>query len=269
MNLRAVNIYLKEEKRMKKIINALLIDDTESVLSKTKQYFSSHAVINIKETINNGKEGLEYILKHQNEIDIILMDIIMPEVDGISILEEMQKQNINKSVIVLTSYSKDSAMKLVREYNIDYFMPKPINMEILEKRILSVVNNDIVTEEAKDNKIEIAISRMLHSLGIPSHIRGYQYIRESVYMMYENPDMIGGITKCIYPEIANRFDTTASRVERAIRHAIEVSWARGDYDVMEELFGNSVDFDRSKPTNSEFIATLADNLRLKNKVVFS
>lgn len=253
---------------MKTTINALLIDDTESVISKAKQYFSSHAVIKLKETINNGKDGLDYLLKHHKEIDIVLMDIIMPEVDGISILEELEKHNIKKNIIILTSYSKEAAMKLVNQYNIDYFMLKPINMQTLEKRILSIMNNEVI-EEAKDNKIEIAISRMLHSLGIPSHIRGYQYIRESIYMMYENPDMIGGITKCIYPEIASRFDTTASRVERAIRHAIEVSWARGDYDVMEELFGNSVDFDRSKPTNSEFIATLADSLRLKNKLVFS
>lgn len=254
---------------MKTTIKALLIDDTESVLSKTKEYFSSHAVIELVKTINNGKEGLEYIVKHHDEFDIILMDIIMPEIDGIRILEEMKNKNINKNVLVLTSYSKDAAMRLVSGYNIDYFMPKPIDMEVLEKRILSIVNCELEVEEKKDSKIEIAISKLLHSLGIPSHIRGYQYIRESVYMMYENPDMIGGITKCIYPEIASRFDTTASRVERAIRHAIEVSWARGDYDVMEELFGNSVDFDRSKPTNSEFIATLADNLRLNNKLIYS
>lgn len=254
---------------MKTTIKVLLIDDAESVLSKTKEYFSSHAVIELVKTINNGKEGLEYIVKHHDEFDIILMDIIMPEIDGIRILEEMKNKNINKNVLVLTSYSKDAAMRLVSGYNIDYFMPKPIDMEVLEKRILSIVNCELEVEEKKDSKIEIAISKLLHSLGIPSHIRGYQYIRESVYMMYENPDMIGGITKCIYPEIASRFDTTASRVERAIRHAIEVSWARGDYDVMEELFGNSVDFDRSKPTNSEFIATLADNLRLNNKLIYS
>lgn len=254
---------------MKTKINALLIDDNESVLSKAAEYFGSHAVISLKETINNGQDGLEYILKHHDEIDIILLDIIMPDVDGISILEEMKSLNINKSVIVLTSYNKDAAMKLLSNYDVDYFMAKPVNMEILEKRVLSIVNDSFAVEDVKDTKIELTISKMLHSLGIPSHIRGYQYIREGIYMMYENPDMMGGITKCIYPEIANRYDTTASRVERAIRHAIEVSWTRGDYDVMEELFGNSVDFDRSKPTNSEFIITLADNLRLKNRMVVS
>lgn len=253
---------------MKTTINVLMIDDTESFIDKTKKYFSSHAVINVVKTIGNGKEGLDYILKNQNSFDMILMDIIMPEVDGISILEEMQKHNIKKNVIILTSYKKEATVKMVNQFDVDYYMIKPIDMNALEKRILGIANLE-ETEEEKDNKIEIEISKVLHSLGIPSHIRGYQYIRESIYMMYENPDMIGGITKCIYPEIASRFDTTASRVERAIRHAIEVSWSRGDYDVMEELFGHSVDYDRSKPTNSEFIATIADSLRLNNKLVNS
>ena len=254
---------------MKTNINVLMIDDNESIISKTMEYFSSHAVINVVKTINNGKEGLDYILNNQNSFDIILMDIIMPEMDGISILEEMKKNNIRKNVIILTSYKKESTVKMISRYDVDYYMLKPFDMNALEKRIIEVVEPDTAESTVKSNKVEIEISKLLHSLGIPSHIRGYQYIRESVYMMYENPDMIGGITKSIYPEIAIRFDTTASRVERAIRHAIEVSWARGDYDLMEELFGHSVDYDRSKPTNSEFIATLADNLRLNKKLVLS
>lgn len=253
---------------MKTNINVLMIDDNESIIKKTVEYFSSHAVINVVKTINNGKEGLDYILNNSNAFDIILMDIIMPEMDGISILEKMKQNNVKKSVIILTSYKKESTIKMISRYDVDYYMLKPFDMNALEKRILEVVE-PVEEETIKSNKVEIEISKLLHSLGIPSHIRGYQYIRESVYMMYENPDMIGGITKSIYPEIAMRFDTTASRVERAIRHAIEVSWARGDYDLMEELFGHSVDYDRSKPTNSEFIATLADNLGLNKKLVLS
>ena len=255
---------------MKTAINVVMIDDNTSICNKAVEYFSSHAMINIVKTISDGKEGLDYILNNQNDFDMILMDIILPDIDGISILEEMKNHNIKKHVIVMTSYKKEYTIKMVNQYDVDYYMIKPIDMNILEKRILEITNSiEIKEEEKKDNKIEIEISKLLHSLGIPSHIRGYQYIRESIYMMYENPDMIGGITKCIYPEIAIRFDTTASRVERAIRHAIEVSWSRGDYDVMEELFGHSVDYDRSKPTNSEFIATLADNLRLNKKLVVS
>ena len=251
---------------MKTRINVLVVDDNESTLKEMSKYFGSHAVIKIVKTINNGPESLDYILNNQNEFDLILMDIIMPEVDGLTILEEMAKNNIRKNVIVLSSYKKESTIKLVSNYDVDYYMIKPVNYQILEKRILEISTPAVEEIEVKDNKIELEISKLLHSLGIPSHIRGYQYIRESVYMMYQNPDMLGGITKTIYPEIAHKFDTTASRVERAIRHAIEVSWSRGDYELMDEIFGHSVDFDRSKPTNSEFIATLADTLRLNKKV---
>ena len=113
------------------------------------------------------------------------------------------------------------------------------------------------------NNLQISITKILHELGIPSHIKGYQYIRDGVSLLFENPDMIGGITKELYPELASKFDTTVSRVERAIRHAIEVSWNRGNWDLMEEIFGNSVDIDKAKPTNSEFIVTVADKLRLE------
>ncbi len=252
---------------MKTTVNVLVIDDSKNIIDKVTKHFSSHAVIHVVKTCTSGKEGLEYIINHQKDFDFLLMDIIMPEVDGICILEEMKQRNIKKNTIILTSYGKEEAIRLVSAYDIDYFMLKPVDMDVLEKRILAVENTSADPVEEKDSKVELAISRLLHSLGIPSHIRGYQYIRESIYMMYENPDMIGGVTKCIYPEVAMRFDTTASRVERAIRHAIEVSWARGDYELMDELFGHSVDFDRSKPTNSEFIATLADSLRLNKELL--
>ena len=113
------------------------------------------------------------------------------------------------------------------------------------------------------NNIEIAITKMLHELGMPSHIKGYQYIREAICMVYNNPEMIGGITKELYPELSIKFNTTVSRVERAIRHAIEVSWNRGNWEFMEDVFGHSVDIDKAKPTNSEFIVTVADKLRLE------
>ena len=116
------------------------------------------------------------------------------------------------------------------------------------------------------SNLQINISRMLHSLGMPSHIKGYQYVREAISMVYSNPEIVGGITKELYPELASKFDTTVSRVERAIRHAIEVSWNRGDWDLMEEVFGHSVDIDKAKPTNSEFIVTVADKLKLEQYV---
>ncbi len=255
-----------EETKMEKKINALVIDDNVNLLKSIKQYFSSHAVINIYETATDGEEGLEKIIQNQNNIDIIIMDLIIPKLDGISLLEKLKENHLDKKIIVLTSYKNEETIKLANEYNISYYMLKPYNNEILEKRIINAMENKKEHLELTTEKVRLSISKLLHDLGVPSHIKGYQYIRESIYLMYENPDLVGGITKELYPEIAVKFDTTSSRVERAIRHAIEVSWNRGDYDLMEEIFGHSVDYDRAKPTNSEFIATLADKLRIDKKV---
>lgn len=266
MKSRAVNIG-KGRKQMEEKVKVLIIDDNETMISNIEQYFSSHAVIEILGKAYNGKEGMEQILKNHNQYDLIIMDVLMPEVDGIEILQQMAQRGIKKKVIILSSYKKDYVIKQAAKYDVNYYMMKPFSMEALEKRILEVVASDEKMLDDLTSNIQLAITKLLHSLGVPSHIKGYQYIRESVYMMYNNPDMIGAITKEIYPEIADKFDTTASRVERAIRHAIEVSWNRGDYDLMEEIFGHSVDYDRAKPTNSEFIATLADKLRMDKKYI--
>ena len=119
----------------------------------------------------------------------------------------------------------------------------------------------------QEHDLEQDVTDMIHEIGVPAHIKGYQYIRDGVGLIFDNPEMIGGITKELYPELASKFDTTVSRVERAIRHAIEISWNRGDIDLMEEVFGHSVDYDRAKPTNSEFIVTLSDKLRLEYSMV--
>ena len=140
-------------------------------------------------------------------------------------------------------------------------MLKPFEVSDLENRIRSIdesLNND---QPSKD--LKISLTKLLHELGMPSHIKGYEYIREGIILLYNDPSIIGGITKELYPEIADKYNTSVSRVERAIRHAIEVSWNRGNLDLMEEVFGHSVDYDKAKPTNSEFIVTLADKLKLE------
>ena len=252
---------------MSKKINVLMIDDNEYIVNKVKQYFSKHEAIDLVLTAVNGKEGLDLIVNQKDKYDLILMDLIMPEIDGIALLEKMKEKNIQKHVIILTSYKKEYTVKAVSEYNIDYYMLKPFNLESLEKRILEIMNVKERKVSDKEMDLRIKISDMLHNLGVPSHIRGYQYIRDGIVMMYEEPDMLKGITKEIYPELALKYNTTTSRVERAIRHAIEVSWSRGDYQLMDKYFGNSIDYDKSKPTNAEFIITLTDRLRLDNKVV--
>ena len=248
----------------------LVVDNNKNITSKIKEQFSSHAVIKVVKTIENGSEALDYILECKNEYDIIVMDLILPEIDGLTILEKMKQQNIKKKVIILTSYKKEYTVNMTNMYGVSYYMLKPFSILALETRLIELGNSSYLKAERlneKENEVHVAISKLLHQLGIPSHIKGYSYIRESVFLFYKNSDAYSGITKEIYPEVALRFSTTASRVERAIRHAIEVSWTRGDYDLMEEIFGNSVAFDRAKPTNSEFIATIADRLRYDRKLL--
>ena len=247
----------------------LIIDDNESLIDMIKEYFKDNESISIALSANDGLEGLEKIGNCQGEYDVVLLDLLMPKKDGLYVLEQMKMLDINKPVIVATSYNSVNAINEVASYGVNYFILKPFDLPDLEKRIMSINNRNSKgkTIDLLQTSLNTTITRMLHDLGIPSHIKGYTYIREGICLVYEKPSMIGGITKELYPALASRFNTTTSRIERAIRHAIEVSWNRGDLDYMEELFGHSVDIDRAKPTNSEFIVTLADKLRIENHKV--
>ena len=197
---------------------------------------------------------------------MIILDLVMPNVDGIEVLKYLRNHNVDKKVIVLTSYNSQEMIRKVSELGADYFILKPFELDLLENKILEVSNNNSINGESIDlynNNLQISITKALHELGVPSHIKGYQYIREGITLVYNNPKIVGGITKELYPEIAKKYNSTTSRVERAIRHAIEISWNRANWDFMEDLFGYSVDIDRAKPTNSEFIVTIADKLRLE------
>lgn len=253
--------------------NLLIIDDNKNLVNMIKEYFKDHADINVTLEASDGVEGFRLIEKKQEEYDLILLDLIMPNKDGISILENMKEKGIEKKIIVLTSYNTQDMIRKVSEMGICYFMLKPFELADLEKRIIEVSEGVKFGGESIDvyhNNLQISITKTLHELGVPSHIKGYQYIREGVSLVYEKPEIVGGITKELYPEIAKKFDTTISRVERAIRHAIEVSWNRGNWQLMEDIFGHSVDIDKAKPTNSEFIVTVADKLRLEyNKPLIS
>ena len=244
----------------------LVIDDNENLVDMIEEYFSDHEFIKVVLKAYSGEEGINLIENKINDYDVIILDLIMPNKDGIYVLEQMKRKNIYKPVIISTSYNSDEMIRRVSEYGVHYFLLKPYELSDLENRIMESVNKE--DKESKNiniyhNNLQISVTKILHELGVPSHIKGYQYIREGIMLIYNNPDMIGGITKELYPEIASKYDTTVSRVERAIRHAIEVSWNRGDWDLMEEIFGHSVDIDKAKPTNSEFIVTVADKLRLE------
>ena len=251
---------------MKNSINVLVIDNNELMTKEIEKYFSSHEVIKVVACKNDGEEGLSFIINHHHEIDIIVMDLILPRLDGLFILSELDRRNIHKKVIITTNYRDDNIMDEANSYGVDYYMLKPINFLNLEKRILSIKNYN------KTNKLfnhEMIVSDLLHKLGIPSHVRGYQYIKYGIMIVYEGGNRLSYITKDVYPEIARKYDTTPTRVERAIRHAIEISWTRGDLNIMEEIFGNSLNINRDKPTNSEYLSTIADRLKLKQNLVYS
>lgn len=250
---------------MKKI-NVLVVDDNKNLIQMMKEYFKNNSDIAISLEAYDGQEGIRMIEKKQDEYDIVLLDLIMPNKDGVTVLEEMKEKGIDKKVIVLTSYNTQEMIRRVSELGISYFILKPFELNDLEKRIIEVsegMKYGGKTIDLYHNNLQISITNILHELGVPSHIKGYQYIRESITLIYENPELVGGITKELYPEVAKKFTTTVSRVERAIRHAIEVSWNRGNWQLMEDIFGHSVDIDKAKPTNSEFIVTVADKLRLE------
>ena len=247
-------------------VRLLVVDDNENLVMMVKDYFEDHEKISVVKEAHNGEDAVKLIEESLDLFDVLLLDLIMPKKDGIYVLEELKKKGIDKPVIIGTSFNADETIARVSKYNPKHFILKPFDMVDLERRIMDAVNfipDNTSKVNLYHNNLEISVTKLLHGLGVPSHIKGYQYIREGVLLMYEKPDIVGAITKELYPEIANRFDTTVSRVERAIRHAIEVSWNRGDIDLMEEVFGHSVDYDRAKPTNSEFIVTVSDKLRLE------
>lgn len=245
-------------------IKVLMIDDNVNLIEMVQDYFEDNSRIEIVGKAYDGEEGLKIIKEGTLKYDVIILDLIMPKKDGIGVLKDLKEANISCNVIVATSYNAPDTIRRVSEMGASYYILKPFDMMDLEDRIIDMVSDiDKKSINLISNNLQKSISKLLHELGMPSHIKGYQYIREAISMVYDNPEIMGGITKELYPELAIRFGTTVSRVERAIRHAIEVSWNRGDWDLMEEVFGHSIDYDKAKPTNSEFIVTLADKLRLE------
>ena len=250
---------------MDKLIRVVAIDDNEAVLGSVKKYFKGSDKVEVVGVFNNGKDGLDYLLNNTKEYDLILLDILLSQVDGIKILEDLKNSNISKKIIVLSSYKDDYSIRKIQTLNADYYMLKPIDLSILESRMLELFEQVNKFKFKETINVEVEVSSLLHDLGIPSHVRGYRYIRDDVMLLYESSSLVNLVTKDVYPIIAKKYDTTTTRVERAIRHAIEISWMRGDIKLMEDLFGNSIDFDRSKPANAEFLTTIADKFKLYSK----
>ncbi len=245
---------------MKKKI--MVVDDNKVMVEMLKEYFLESKTVEVVDEAYDGLEAWNKI--KENTYDCVLLDLIMPKKDGLFVLEQIKENKIKANVIVVTSYNEQETIRNVSEFGVRYFVLKPFDLKDLEKRIMDATRdrreNSVI--DFGNNDAHIKVSKILHELGIPSHIKGYQYIRDAITMVYKDQNLIGGITKELYPEIGKKYNASVTRVERAIRHAIEVSWNRGDWDLMEEIFGHSVDIDRAKPTNSEFIVTIADKMRL-------
>lgn len=252
---------------MKKI-KILLVDDNKDLLDMTETALSSNERLEVIKKLHNGEDAVDYL--KSNEVDIVLLDLIMPQKDGISVLEFMKENKINTKVIVVSAFGQENIMNKAAALGAKYFILKPFSIEQLIKIIVDVYEEESAyrsdSNKYSEINLETDITKILHEIGVPAHIKGYQYIRRAIMRIYYDIDLLGSVTKILYPEIAKEHGTTSSRVERAIRHAIEVAWNRGNIEAIEEIFGYTVSISKSKPTNSEFIAMIADKLRLEHQM---
>ena len=242
----------------------MLVDDNEVIIDLYERTLKEVAGMEIIAKAKDGEEAIKILENNVENIDLIILDIVMPKKDGIDVLKFMKDNNINKKIIVVTSCNSEITIRSVTELGASFYMLKPVDMNALVEKIKELTKENKINLgfNIDDKNLQVNVTHILHELGVPSHIKGYHYLREGIKLIYNNPELIGGITKELYPSIAKKFASTDTRVERSIRHAIEVSWNRGNWDLMQDLFGYSVDIDKAKPTNSEFIVTIADKLRM-------
>ncbi|WP_191276691.1 sporulation transcription factor Spo0A [Neobacillus kokaensis] len=262
---------------MKKI-KVCVVDDNRELVRLLEDYISSQDDMEIAGVAHNGQECLDML--NTIEPDVLVLDIIMPHLDGLAVLERLRelKKGILPNVIMLTAFGQEDVTKKAVELGASYFILKPFDMENLGNHIRQVSGNSpSITarksssssyrsqNDSKPKNLDASITSIIHEIGVPAHIKGYLYLREAISMVFNDIELLGSITKVLYPDIAKKYNTTASRVERAIRHAIEVAWSRGNIDSISSLFGYTVSMSKAKPTNSEFIAMVADKLRLEHK----
>ena len=268
---------------MKEKIKILIADDNLDFVSTLVTYFQAQSDMEVVATAKDGMEACEKILKEKPSVALI--DLIMPHLDGLGVLEKLCSTNTPLPIcIMLSAVGQDSITAKAITLGAQYYILKPFNMDVLVQRIREIVTKPelatqpqilppvikptfvgISSQATKEEVLEVKVTNIIHEIGVPAHIKGYQYLREAIMMVVNDIDIINQITKQLYPEIANKYRTTPSRVERAIRHAIEVAWGRGQVDTVESIFGYTVNSNKGKPTNSEFIAMIADKLRLDLK----
>ena len=271
-------------------ISVLIADDNKEFCSILNDYLLNQKDIVVTGIAKDGREALELIVERKP--DLVILDIIMPHLDGLGVLEKLNTMDLEKTprIIILSAVGQDKITQQAITLGADYYTVKPFDMEVFTKRIREMFNSAptiqessaqsnrvsypttssyILTSEPKSKTpvdLETEITNIIHEIGVPAHIKGYMYLREAITMVVNDMELLSAVTKELYPSIAKKYNTTASRVERAIRHAIEVAWGRGQIEAINKLFGYTVHNDKGKPTNSEFIAIIADKLRFKNKV---
>jgi len=254
-------------------INIILADSSKEHMQNISSFFGKYEFINIIAKCSDGAQVLSTL--KSIKADFLIFDIFMPKIDGIKVLEEINANisyNKPNNIIVTTAFSNNRVMQKCSELGVDYYMVKPFEnnylLEIIKETKQNKIKLPILDNQFnlfnKNDKIDLdtEITTLLHDIGIPAHIRGYQYIREAIKLVYNDIEILNSITKGLYPTIAVKFKTTASRVERAIRHAIEIAWIRGNVETITKIFSYTISYNKSKPTNSEFIAMIADKLRL-------
>ncbi len=253
---------------MRKLLRAMITEDGSETLHELAGILRSNG-FEVTTVIKDGTKIIEK-LKEGERPDVLLMDGFMPKLDALGVLREIESMHLEKRpmVMVLSSTDNQRFESEILRSGADYFFLKPYSPKMLAERVIqfsSIHNSNTNQNGVKD--LEVVVSQIMHQIGVPAHIRGYQYLREAIILSVNNSEMISSVTKILYPTVAKHFKTTPSRVERAIRHAIEVAWDRGDVDVLSSYFGYTIQNERGKPTNSEFIAMISDNLKLQMKTV--
>lgn len=271
-------------------VNVVIVDDNPMILNTLDEVISSEAGLSVIGRADNGKDAIDMIKDTQP--DVVLLDLVMPQMDGITVVENIKKKTSmlkNPAFIILSAVGGEQMTEEAFQAGANYFLMKPFDKDILVNKIRRIGKRPVrpvpgkvleaplkaaTPEEAAMNReeymkehLETDITKMLHELGIPAHIKGYQYLRDAISMVVRDREMMEAVTKILYPEIAKTNYTSSSRVERAIRHAIEVAWGRGSLEVIDELFGYTISTGKGKPTNSEFIALIADKICLDYKKI--
>lgn len=258
-------------------LNVAIADDNERMLQLLGDIVESDEELCVVGKAKDGDEAFQMIKEKQP--DVVLLDIVMPKLDGLGVLEKVNgDRSIKKhpAFIIISAIGQECITEDAFNKGADYFIMKPFDNDMVIRHIKSVQKYRSRVEQKRvsayervetlsKESLEAEVTEIIHEVGVPAHIKGYQYLREAIIMSVNDMDMLNSITKILYPGIAKKFDTTPSRVERAIRHAIEVAWSRGKMDTIDEMFGYTINNGKGKPTNSEFIALITDRIRLQMK----